>query len=130
MAEENGISLEERHAAGRSAALSDELLLRECEVGYLVASGPGGQHRNKTESGVRIKHLPSGVVVMATERRSQRMNLDAAIVRLREKLVRRSFVPKPRKKTKPSAGAKRRRVADKRKQGEKKRIRGRSGDED
>ena len=37
---------------------------------FFVASGPGGQHRNRTESGVRLTHRPTGIVVLATERRS------------------------------------------------------------
>ena len=49
-------------------------------------SGPGGQHRNKTDSAVRITHLPSGVVVTATEERSQARNKKVAIERLRVKL--------------------------------------------
>lgn len=51
------------------------------------ASGPGGQHRNKTDSGVRLTHLPSGVVVTATEDRSQHRNRAAAWERLRSALT-------------------------------------------
>lgn len=50
------------------------------------ASGPGGQHRNKTDSGVRITHLPTGIVVTAVEDRSQHANREKAWERLREKL--------------------------------------------
>lgn len=42
--------------------LTDEELMRQCEVNTFKASGPGGQHRNKRESAVRLKHLPTGVV--------------------------------------------------------------------
>ena len=41
---------------------SDEDLLRECEVETFRSSGPGGQHVNKTESAVRLRHVPWGVV--------------------------------------------------------------------
>jgi peptide chain release factor len=52
----------------------------------LRASGPGGQHVNKTESAVRARHLPSGITVMASERRSQHQNKSAALERLQAKV--------------------------------------------
>ncbi|GLT63321.1 hypothetical protein SLA2020_358950 [Shorea laevis] len=51
------------------------------------ASGPGGQHRNKRESAVRIKHLPTGVIAQAVEDRSQHMNRASALARLRTQLA-------------------------------------------
>lgn len=112
--------------AARAAALSDEALLAECEVDVFVGSGPGGQHRNKTESAVRLRHRPSGLVITATERRSQLMNRDAALERLREKLRALAYVAPARVATRPSRGQKRRRLEDKRHLSEKKR--GRKGD--
>ncbi|MDR0865710.1 MAG: peptide chain release factor H, partial [Candidatus Symbiothrix sp.] len=53
----------------------------------LKASGPGGQHVNKTESAVRVTHIPSGISVMASENRSQLQNKKQAIERLRIKLA-------------------------------------------
>ena len=50
------------------------------------ASGNGGQHRNKTDSAVRLTHLPSGTVVTATEDRSQHVNRKVAWLRLEAKL--------------------------------------------
>lgn len=63
---------------------SDESLLRECEVDTYRASGPGGQKRNKTSSAVRIRHIPSGLIVIAEESRSQHENKKKAIQRLRK----------------------------------------------
>lgn len=67
--------------------LTDEQLMSECEMTTFKASGPGGQHRNKRESAVRIKHLPTGIVAQAVEDRSQHMNRASAIARLRTLLA-------------------------------------------
>jgi len=67
--------------------LPDDKLLAECSVETYRASGPGGQHRNKTESAVRLTHRPTGVVVTATERRSQHENRRHAVNRLRKAIA-------------------------------------------
>src|SRR5438132_12845816 len=66
--------------------LSDAQLLEQCEVDTYRASGPGGQKRNKTSSAVRIRHLPSGLIVIAEESRSQHENRARALRRLRQAL--------------------------------------------
>ncbi|GMI88703.1 hypothetical protein HRI_002539600 [Hibiscus trionum] len=63
--------------------LKDEELMRQCEMTSFKSSGPGGQHRNKRESAVRLKHLPTGLVAQAVEDRSQHMNRASALARLR-----------------------------------------------
>ena len=63
--------------------LTDEQLLAQCEVDTYRASGPGGQKRNKTSSAVRIRHLPSELLVIAEESRSQHANRVKALTRLR-----------------------------------------------
>lgn len=110
-------------AAARVLALTDEQLLSECREEFFIASGPGGQHRNKTESGVRLIHLPTGVTVTATERRSQLQNRGEALERLKAQFVKLSFVPEKRIATRPSRGAKRRRLESKRHNSEKKQNR-------
>ena len=50
------------------------------------SSGPGGQRKNKTETAVRLKHLPSGITVTATKHRYQAQNLKLAFEKLRERL--------------------------------------------
>src|SRR5271155_300223 len=67
-------------------ALTDEQLLAQCEVDTYRASGPGGQKRNKTSSAVRLRHPPSGLLVIAEENRSQHENKARALKRLRQAL--------------------------------------------
>src|SRR3954471_1243678 len=67
--------------------MSEEDLLAECREDHYRGSGPGGQKRNKTSNGVRILHLPTGVIATATESRSLKENRLFAIRRLRIKLA-------------------------------------------
>ena len=84
-----------QEAAGREGAaagtsyldLDDDRLLKQCQVDNYRASGPGGQHRNKTSSAVRLVHRPTGVMVTATERRSQHENKAVALKRLRTQIA-------------------------------------------
>ena len=109
-------------------ALDDETLLAQCEEEFFVAGGPGGQHRNKTASGVRLTHPLTELTVTATERRSQAQNRSAALERLRDGLRQLTFVPKKRRPTRPTLGSQRRRVEAKKRQGQKKASRtGRDG---
>src|SRR5207244_2218681 len=66
------------------ASRNDEQLLAQCEVDTYRASGPGGQKRNKTSSAVRIRHLPSALIVIAEESRSQHENRVKALKRLKQ----------------------------------------------
>ena len=70
------------------AALPPDVLLNDCEIRRTRRGGPGGQHRNKVETAVVIKHRPTGAVGAASERRSQDLNRQAALQRLRVNLSR------------------------------------------
>ena len=66
---------------------SDSALEQACEVDRFRARGPGGQHRNKTESAIRLRHRATGVIAHADERRSQHENKVQAVKRMREHLA-------------------------------------------
>src|SRR5256885_14599977 len=111
-------------------ATDRESLEREVEIDVFRASGAGGQHVNKTESALRLTHLPSGAVVIAQDSPSQHRNREIAFRRLAERLERLNYVPKKRVPTRPTAGAKRRRIETKKQTGAKKRLRGRVSHDD
>ncbi|WP_372371217.1 peptide chain release factor H [Candidatus Uabimicrobium sp. HlEnr_7] len=69
-------------------AANENILFEKSEIKTDVfrASGPGGQHRNKVETAVRVTHVPTGVVATASEQRSQSMNNKLALVRLKHKI--------------------------------------------
>lgn len=96
---------------------------KDIRIDYFRGSGPGGQHRNTSETGVRIIHLPTGVVVTATESRSRHQNLQRAMTRLEEKLALRNRRRQPRIATRPGKAAIVRRLDSKRKLADKKRER-------
>lgn len=103
--------------------LDDDALLAQCDVQAHRASGPGGQHRNKAETAVRLVHRPTGVTVEGKDERSRSQNLRIALARLREKLERRAYRPPPRRPTRPTRASKERRVESKRKNAAKKALR-------
>src|SRR5215211_7454285 len=67
--------------------LSDEKLLAQCRLDAFVASGPGGQKRHKTNAAIRATHLPTKIMAVSQDSRSQRENKIHAIRDLRHKLA-------------------------------------------
>jgi ribosome-associated protein len=122
--------------------------LAEIDVSYARSGGPGGQHVNKTETKVLLRfpvatspslsdverarlleklapRLTRGgeLLITAEDHRERAKNLSIAYERLAEVLRRGLARPKKRTATKPSRGAKERRLAEKRRTGEQKRAR-------
>ena len=91
-----------------------ESLERDCDIEFFIAGGPGGQNRNKVATAVRLTHRPSGMVVTATERRSQARNRDAAYERMAARLEEAQRVEVPRTPTRPTRAARERRLEEKR----------------
>lgn len=100
----------------------------ELEFEFFRGSGPGGQHRNTTDSGVRVRHLPTGVVAQATESRSQARNREVALRRLAEILERRNRVRKKRHATAVPRAERERRLEAKQRHSLRKRLRSRPDD--
>jgi protein subunit release factor B len=102
---------------------------KDIKIEFYRASGPGGQHRNVTETAVRIRHLPTGIVVQASESRSQAQNRESAMKRLLMALAGRERKAKKRIPTKIPRGATEKRLTDKKRISQKKRMRSsRDGD--
>ena len=91
-------------------AVDRETLELEIRLDTYRASGPGGQHVNKTNSAIRLTHLPSGVVVIAQDSPSQFRNKETAFERLIARLTKLNHVPKKRLATKPTRASKERRI--------------------
>ena len=98
-------------------------LLRDCDVEPFKSSGPGGQKKNKTESSVRVRHGPTGLVRIATESRSQARNRRVALERVYDALAARARRRTPRIATRPTAAARQRRVEGKKPDARKKMLR-------
>jgi ribosome-associated protein len=90
-----------------------EQIRRETVETFIRVGGPGGQHRNRNETGVRLRHLPTGITVIATESRSRARNRKVAWQRLIERIAARMARPKRRIATRPSRAAERNRLEEK-----------------
>ncbi len=107
----------------RPYATDRRSLEKVVQITFYRGGGPGGQHRNKTETGVRILHPPSGIRVSASERRSQSQNRKLAFERLVERLRARNQRRKARIPTRKPRAADEKRLVAKQRRGEQKRVR-------
>ena len=104
--------------------------LRECEVETFRAGGPGGQHVNKTESAVRLRHLSSGVVVSSQQERSQHRNKTICLEKLREKIAQLNYKRPKRVPTRIPRSAKNRTLEAKARRAQIKRLRSKPAADD
>ncbi len=102
---------------------SDADLLAQCRVETFRAGGKGGQHQNTTDTGVRLVHGPSGLVVEARRTRSQARNKADALQRLRKRLEALNEPERPRVATRVPARERARRLEQKRRKSATKRMR-------
>ena len=103
--------------------IDPKLLKKQVIVETYRSSGPGGQRKNKVETAVRLKHLPSGITVVATEHRSQADNRKLAFDRLRDRLIKLNRPRKHRIPTSVSLKTIEKRIEEKKILSKKKRLR-------
>ncbi len=102
---------------------SDDELLDQCRVETFRSGGKGGQHANKTESAVRLTHIPSGIQVSCQDNRSQHLNKMKSLKELRKRIEWYNYRPPKRIKTRPTRSSIEKRLTYKKKQSEKKKNR-------
>lgn len=98
-------------------------LKSQTKIEYFRSSGPGGQRRNKKETAVRLKHLPTGITAVAQEFRYQAQNLKLAFERLQKRLEKFFRKKKPRIPTKIPRSVKEVRLDKKKRRSKKKMFR-------
>ena len=103
-----------------------EILKKQVLIETYRSRGPGGQRKNKVETAVRLRHLPSDITVVATEHRSQAENRKLAFERLRERLMKLNRPKKRRVPTSVSLGAIEKRMEEKKILSRKKSLRQKS----
>ncbi len=102
---------------------TDDHLLAECTVETFRAGGPGGQHVNRRETAVRLRHVPTGLVVTSQQERSQHRNKQLALTELRRRLEELATPDRPRLPTRPPRAVRERILEEKKRRGRRKRLR-------
>ena len=102
---------------------SDGELLKECDVDTFRAGGKGGQHLNKTDSAVRLTHIPTGTVVTCQDDRSQYRNKQKCLTQLRKKIEALNFRVPERIPTQKPRAVKKKNLESKKKHSIKKQLR-------
>ena len=102
---------------------SDKELLTDCVVETYRSSGPGGQNVNRRETAVRIRHLPTGIVVTCQRERSQLRNKGIALEELRRRLEALAQPVRPRIPTVVPRGVRKRILQRKKRRGLRKLLR-------
>ena len=102
---------------------NDDDLLAQCVAETFRSSGPGGQNVNRRETAVRLRHLPTGIVVSCQVERSQHRNKQLALAMIRRRVERLNHRIKPRVATKVPRRVKANILDGKRLRGERKRLR-------
>jgi len=107
--------------ATKKQYITDQRILEEeTDISFYRGSGPGGQNRNKVETGVRLLHRPSNITLQVDEQRSQARNRTLAFERLQDILKELNRPTKSRFPTRVPKAERKKRVSEKRIQGTKK----------
>lgn len=109
---------------------SDDELLAQCEMEMFRSGGKGGQNVNKVSSAVRLRHLPSGIVVSSQRERSQYQNRMICLELIREKAAKLNYRKPKRVPTKEPRSVKAKVLKGKKRTGAKKQMRRKPADEE
>ncbi|MDO4806202.1 MAG: peptide chain release factor-like protein [Coriobacteriales bacterium] len=118
-----------RRDYARMASEPMDELSKQCVFEAFHGHGPGGQGVNTADSAVRTTHVPTGIVVVSRESRSQYRNRQLCLRKIQDELRRRSVPPAVRHATKPTHGSVLRRLEAKQARSRTKSLRGKIRDE-